>query len=170
VKDASQMSAMVPIWQRAFDLFAQAIAAAEAVTKTPANAVIDWTSFPKPILDDAKQLAQAAHDAFTAKTAISVLVARGDGRWAVARVESDRARAAHAAGVYGRYERVRAVYIRSDEGEARRAVLARSVFVERELHVELHRRRLERDERATELVDAHVRSGAALHSGVCVSP
>jgi hypothetical protein len=73
VKDASQMNAFVPIWQRAFDLFAQAIDAAEAVTKTPANAVIDWTSFPKPILDDSKQLAKAAHDAFTAKTAIPFL-------------------------------------------------------------------------------------------------
>jgi hypothetical protein len=73
VQDASQMSAMVPIWQRAFDLFAQAITAAEAITKTPADAVIDWTSFPKPILDDAKQLAQAAHDVFTAKTAIPFL-------------------------------------------------------------------------------------------------
>jgi hypothetical protein len=73
VKDASQMNATVPIWQHAFDLFAQAIAAAEAITKTPANAVIDWTSFPKPILDDGKVLAQAAHDAFTAKTAIPFL-------------------------------------------------------------------------------------------------
>lgn len=73
VKDPSQMNAMVPIWQHAFDLFGQAIAAAQAVTKTPANAIIDWTSFPKPILVDAAQLATAGHDAFTAKTAIPFL-------------------------------------------------------------------------------------------------
>ncbi|HEY2366973.1 MAG TPA: hypothetical protein VGH87_11335 [Polyangiaceae bacterium] len=72
VKDASQMNAMVPIWQHAFDLFGQAIAAAQAVTKTPANAVIDWTSFPKPILVDAAQLATAAHDAFTASTPTAI--------------------------------------------------------------------------------------------------
>ena len=73
VKDASQMNATVPIWQHAFDLFGQAIAAAQAVTKTPANAIIDWTSFPKPILTDAAQIATAAHDAFGAKTAIPFL-------------------------------------------------------------------------------------------------
>ena len=67
------MNTMVPIWQHTFDLFGQAIAAAQAVTKTPANAIIDWTSFPKPILVDAAQLATAAHDAFTAKTAIPFL-------------------------------------------------------------------------------------------------
>lgn len=73
VKDASQMNATVPIWQHAFDLFGQAIAAAQGVTKTPANAIIDWTSFPKPILADAAQLATAAHDAFGVKTAIPFL-------------------------------------------------------------------------------------------------
>jgi hypothetical protein len=73
VKDASQMNAMIPIWQHAFDLFGQAIAAAQAVSKTPADAIIDWTSFPKAILADAAELATAGDDAFTAKTAIPFL-------------------------------------------------------------------------------------------------
>jgi hypothetical protein len=72
VKDPTQMNAMVPIWQHAFDLFGQAIAAAQAVTKTPANAIIDWTSFPKPILADAAQLATASHDAFTASSPTTI--------------------------------------------------------------------------------------------------
>jgi hypothetical protein len=72
VKDASQMNATVTIWQHAFDLFGQAIAAAQAVTKTPANAIIDWTSFPKPILVDAAQLGTAAQNAFTASSPTAI--------------------------------------------------------------------------------------------------
>ena len=73
VADASQAPAAKDLWEQAFDLFGKAIDAAEAVKTTPANAVVDWTSFPTAILADARQLAQAAHDVFDAKTALPMV-------------------------------------------------------------------------------------------------
>lgn len=73
VADASQAPAAKDLWEHAFDLFGSAIGAARAVKTTPPNAIVDWTSFPAPILADAAQLAQAAHDVFEGPTAIPFL-------------------------------------------------------------------------------------------------
>jgi hypothetical protein len=73
IADASQAASAKTLFQRSFGLFVQATTAAQAVTQTPANAVIDWTAFPKLILADAQKIAQAAHDAFDAPTPIPFL-------------------------------------------------------------------------------------------------
>jgi hypothetical protein len=73
VADATQAPAAQTLFVRAFQLFISATKSAQAVQTTPANAVIDWTSFPKLILTDAQTLAQSAHDAFGAATPIPFL-------------------------------------------------------------------------------------------------
>lgn len=70
VADASQAAAAKTLFQRAFTLFVSGASAATAITKTPANAVIDWTSFPKTILADGQTIAQSAHDIFDAPGAL----------------------------------------------------------------------------------------------------
>jgi hypothetical protein len=70
VSDATQASAAKTLFQRSFTLFVEAATAASAITSTPPNAIIDWTSFPKKILSDGQTLAQAAHDGFDAPIAL----------------------------------------------------------------------------------------------------
>ncbi len=73
VADASQAPAAKDLFVRAFGLFSSAITAAQAITKTPPNAIVDWLTFPKEILVDAQTLALAGHDVWTTPTAIPFL-------------------------------------------------------------------------------------------------
>lgn len=70
VADATKAPAAKSSFQRAFTLFVQAASAARAITKTPAKAIVDWTSFPQAILADGQTLAQGAHDIFDAPGAL----------------------------------------------------------------------------------------------------